>query len=359
VKKLFLHIGAGKTGSSALQNWLHENHENLKRKGIFYPLFDQKIKNPYQITSGNGVIFIKKYLLNASLDDFFTTNTFQNFNLLLSSELFQKIEEIDLLYLKNIALSYGYEIEIILFVRNLYDMAYSSYQQLIKKHLYIKSFEEYVNSIEKFQQFEVLKKYETVFENINVIHYNSCLGLGIDSALCEVLKISCLPKMKNKKVNRSLSIFESELLKQINKLIIDNKIPTHVSSDILHMLINKNPEKETELIFTEKLLHQFSKFQKDIEELNTKYLTQNKLSILDYNYPAKLVSKASGIPKEYFFLIEFLLIDYINIKSKGTNNRKLNTTVSLYSIGIKKVHRAIQNSIKLLRIIKFNKKVHT
>jgi hypothetical protein len=51
---LYLHIGGGKTGSSAIQNYLELNADELEKHGIAY--YNKiKISSPYQITSGNGL----------------------------------------------------------------------------------------------------------------------------------------------------------------------------------------------------------------------------------------------------------------------------------------------------------------
>lgn len=55
MKKLFLHIGMPKTGSSAIQAFLALNYRRLKQAGIHYPkphTFDQ----PFQTSSGNGAM---------------------------------------------------------------------------------------------------------------------------------------------------------------------------------------------------------------------------------------------------------------------------------------------------------------
>jgi hypothetical protein len=53
MKHLFLHIGLGKTGSSALQSWLSLNAETLSRQGIDYADLIPEAKHG-EVSSGNG-----------------------------------------------------------------------------------------------------------------------------------------------------------------------------------------------------------------------------------------------------------------------------------------------------------------
>ena len=54
MKKLYLHVGCGKTGSSALQVWLSQIAGELEKTGILYPLHGATPLDDYTISSGNG-----------------------------------------------------------------------------------------------------------------------------------------------------------------------------------------------------------------------------------------------------------------------------------------------------------------
>ena len=53
MKTLYLHIGLGKTGSSALQSWLSLNAELLSKQGIDYADTVPEVKYGESL-SGNG-----------------------------------------------------------------------------------------------------------------------------------------------------------------------------------------------------------------------------------------------------------------------------------------------------------------
>ena len=51
-----------------------------------------------------------------------------------------------------------FEINIIAYVRDVYDITYSSYQQLVKRHTYTHRFDEFALGRENLQQFGVVRK---------------------------------------------------------------------------------------------------------------------------------------------------------------------------------------------------------
>ena len=54
MKQLYLHIGLGKTGSSALQSWLSLNAQLIARQGIDYADIVPEVKFGESL-SGNGI----------------------------------------------------------------------------------------------------------------------------------------------------------------------------------------------------------------------------------------------------------------------------------------------------------------
>ncbi len=285
MKKLFLHIGAGKTGSSALQVWLSQNKLNFKELGINYP--DNRELDDYAISSGNGVFLvgiirtgnIKNYLLEL----------FQNENnVLFSSEVFQTLTREEISVVQNVCNDLNIELNIIIYIRDIYDVVYSLYLQTIKRHSMKLTFEDYVYGLENIEQFAVLEKYESVCSNIQVLHYDSEKSKGLDISFAEALSLNynSLNKMKNKKVNRSLSVFESQLIR-ISNIIYAKKIDfksdefcTKVSDKIIY----SNPELNTEIYYNP-AIEEFlkNKYQNKIDNINSKYFKNKQLKVFDQN----------------------------------------------------------------------------
>lgn len=283
---LFLHIGCGKTGSSAIQLWLHENSETFKKHGVYYPTFGQKNLHDYSITSGNGVHLVSE-LRKGNIVSLIARNTkeFQG-NLFYSSEVFQNLQEHEIQELEKTARQFNYEIIIIAYVRDVYDIVYSSYLQLVKRHLFSDTFSNFVRTRKTLQQFTVIKKFELYFNSIKLIHYESEKDHGLEKPLCNIIGVdySAIPLMKKNKVNRSLTINESELMKIINELYKENFSRDNFTfcSKISDGLIYNNPEKETEIFVNKNLIKYLEKtMNHEIIRINDKYFQSNTLKVFD------------------------------------------------------------------------------
>jgi len=280
-KKLFLHIGCGKTGSSALQLWLNQNSQLLHKNGYYYPIFNIKIEDAYQITSGNGTHLVNA-LKNHSVKEFLSdiVNPKEN-KIVFSSEAFQRLNETEIKELKNSAEEIGFDIEIIAYVRNLYEMAYSSYMQLVKRHGYSESLDFYLSRINSFQQFNVVDLWSSIFEQITVLHYDTEKE-NLDLSFLKVIDFSedQIPRMKKNKVNRSLTLLESELIKTLNKNIkykFDLN-PEQIGVYISDNLIKQNPELETHIFYDESIIDElYKKFNDKVIEYNKKYFKNNEV----------------------------------------------------------------------------------
>ncbi|MCF8360269.1 MAG: hypothetical protein K9H26_16065 [Prolixibacteraceae bacterium] len=65
-KKIIVHIGSPKTGSSALQAFLWLNSNKLIEKGFYYPVDNVNMNKPFQTSSGNAVQLVE-YIKNGDL----------------------------------------------------------------------------------------------------------------------------------------------------------------------------------------------------------------------------------------------------------------------------------------------------
>lgn len=125
MKKVVLHVGHGKTGSSYLQSCLALNKDKLLDLGIVYPShksFEEALSG--YISSGNGKNFIE------ILSDLKTSSD----NILFSSELLfgsllneEKVKFCDLLG------SAKYSFEVIIYSRNLFEHSFSRWGQMVKR----------------------------------------------------------------------------------------------------------------------------------------------------------------------------------------------------------------------------------
>ena len=358
MKKIFLHIGAGKTGSLALQNWLFNNSKILEKKGIYYPTFNQNITNKYQITSGNGNYFIQ-ILREGKLRELLSTFTKRSENLLFSSEIFQSLTDTELELLNTIAQEYNYDITVILYIRDLYDMVYSSYLQLIKRHMYFNDFEYFCQEIKSVQQFDVLYKYEKIFDKMEVVHYDAYIEEGIEKPLCKILNlnIDSVNSMIKTKVNRSLDVFEAELLKQVNRIFGEElgKRDDNFSIKLSDSLIFANPEKKTEIFYSHKVYTILTnRFSKDIDYINKKYLF-NKSELNVFEKKDKFViEKVQKIAPEFFSIVKST-VKYLSNQKEFCRD-KVQQNIDIVGILYQKAkgfeNRDIEKSIQILKTAK-------
>ncbi|MCC2673168.1 MAG: hypothetical protein K0R58_115, partial [Ramlibacter sp.] len=257
-RTLYLHIGCGKTGSSALQVWLNHQAEVLRGLGVDYPTFGRGKLDTYAITSGNGKKLIDAVVAGEAAPYLQELAKSPARKIFLSSEAFQSLSEDNLRDLKAQAAHAGLRISIIVYVRDVYDVVYSAYQQMIKRHLGGQTFREYGLKREKIQQFEVVAAYARQFDDMHVFHYDSERERGLEKAMLEALGLdpARVPAMPDAKVNRSLDVEESELLRMVNQRYVQH-CPAAVNSfsaRIADALIYADPEHETEILLDDKVL---------------------------------------------------------------------------------------------------------
>jgi hypothetical protein len=277
MRKLYLHIGCGKTGSSALQIWMANNRENLCSQNILYPFRSGITLKDYEITSGNGLELVN-HIKSKNADAIIAANVKHgDHDILFSSEIFQTLEVGHLSHLRDLALKYHLDVHIIAFVRDVYDMAYSTYLQHLKRHGYDKSFQEYAMTLNTLMQFQVVENFSKYFKNIHLLHYEAEKNNGIEKALCRCLGINAqsLPAMPQKKVNRSLTFFESQLLLLFNqqyKKSFGSSDAEMFSTIISDRILQENPERETEIYFDEQVCnHLQNTMGSCVESFNATY----------------------------------------------------------------------------------------
>ena len=130
--KLFLHIGHGKTGTSAIQSALAIASDDLAKRGINYPI-QQSLRDRasrLEITSGNWEPIPEVSLTDQLLE--IAKSNYTNSTIVLSSEsLFWLIPE---LIQKMSTWEAHIDLHIILAVREIEEMLSSEYQQRVKRH---------------------------------------------------------------------------------------------------------------------------------------------------------------------------------------------------------------------------------
>ena len=271
--KLFLHIGHGKTGTSAVQSSLAIASGKLLEKGIHYPIHPSLRDRSAQleITSGNWAPNPEVNLTQELLT--LANNNQSAPSIILSSEsLFWEIPE--LIENKN-----GWEnhidLHIILAVREIEEMLSSEYQQRIKRHGDSMPLEQFIRA-RKF----ISSHHEKAAEIIDLMSQS-----GISNTIINYSKhkrdISQIifkligaedaypaERMDEVIINRSLSRKELEIMLTINKLYY-NEIPT-ISTRISDALIKNQPNIKPQKckIIQQQLEKVYAKNHSYIETIN-------------------------------------------------------------------------------------------
>lgn len=280
-KKLFLHVGLNKTGSSALQSWLSNNHKELGKCGYYYPVTEKK-STKFEISSGNGALF--NQYLEGKIDETQVIHNYFNSpvkNVIISKENFNfdltKINELKAFCIRN-----KIDLRVIVYVRDVYGWAYSIYVQLVKRHSYVRSFNAFISGLKDAAHIRYASLLHTNIENIDIVHYDTVKSnVAFAFSQCIEVDYAQLKPMAKVKVNRTLTfdeinvvIFISKLVKIYNKKG-NNDYICQLASDFL---VNTYKERVSE-VFVDKglLLILENKFKSDVDNFNQKVKGDLKL----------------------------------------------------------------------------------
>lgn len=273
MRRLILHAGAPKTGTSAIQQFLASNIESLKAIGLDYLHAEPVSANLH--TTGNGLpIFLYFERAESDLEalaDLIEAYFGSERAALLSCELLSSLSQdawraiVETCGAKKIAPS------IIYYVRNIYPFYVSGYNQLVKHNGLKDSFDAFVAGNKIFHCAERLNFFAELVGtgHLTVAHYESAradicahfLSLirpGADAAAFS-FHHAC--------VNRSLDESELRLMR------IANRYPkAHFPGELPNLLISSDPDRrpakpsrpEVVALLTERHLE-------SVEEINARY----------------------------------------------------------------------------------------
>lgn len=226
MKKLILHIGSPKTGTSSIQRFLEINREKIRQQGFTYPGSERNHHKLWFMTDGTKKDMPRQFnlmeesqlirALGTYLKGFEQDIIEGNDTQIISTEyLFIQNQQ----YIENVInylRKFSSEIRVILFVRNPVSYYKSVQQQMIKARSYIESPQNY-----RYQFRSVIEAWEQ-FTGVTVMEYVP--GKNIVESFCEFagLDLSTL-HAANEKKNVSLSLEQMLLLEKIQKHIYPAK----------------------------------------------------------------------------------------------------------------------------------------
>jgi len=275
-KILWIHAGGSKTGSSALQNFFELNTLYLNTNGFSYTN-KVNIQSDMDITSGNGMLLFQSLMLKSISKEELTKIVFSYFQLSLptaicSSEYLQYLNDESLFRLLDIGKKNNIEIKFIYYIRNVLSFFISAYDQLIKRHGECRDITEWSQEA-TWDHLQAAKTFSKVIPKDNlyiysyehsksqlITHFMNVIGLQLTNEII-------IEKINSKKVNRSLTLKERELLRRINKEFGDK-----YSQEISDRLIYKNPNLTSEPEWDDSLIVPLSeRYKDDIKWVNDSF----------------------------------------------------------------------------------------
>ena len=247
--KLFLHIGHGKTGTSAIQSALAIASEDLAKRGINYPI-QQALRDRasrLEITSGNWEPTSEVSLTNQLLE--IAKSNYKNSKIILSSEsLFWLVPE---LIQNKSTWETHIDLHIILAVREIEEMLSSEYQQRVKRHGDAMPLEQFLRarhfvSSHHAKAAEVIELIAQSNITNTIINYSEHKR-DISQLIFKLIGAEDLyptSQMAGAIINRSLSRKELEILITINALYF-SRFPW-ISARISDALIKNQPKLEAQ-----------------------------------------------------------------------------------------------------------------
>jgi hypothetical protein len=216
-KKIVLHIGHGKTGSSAIQSALARNHDLLKTAGILYP--EGKASDPArrgEVTSGNVDLenwFEGQVVPIARAADGYRTILFSNENLFHAFDAFLE---------RHRDYESEFAFEILLFVREPFEKLNSAFQQAVKRRGFAGGIDEFAMAdTDADRAASILRTLDARRVPFRLFNYSALRRSAVQAVfehlgVWDLIRAGGDPEVGT--VNRSLTAAELSFLLHVNHL---------------------------------------------------------------------------------------------------------------------------------------------
>ena len=263
VKKIFLHVGTPKTGTTSIQTGLIENADLISKHDFIYPDITGSgfgWRGQRGVSTGNASLgwshfawkekqHIKR--LPQLLDQ--TQNTVKCDNIILSSEdlarllVFPEFWEI----LSDFSVRSKINVDVVLYLRDPFSMFLSCYEQRVKTDGFVGRLSDFVSFfVEKPDSlsFNIHKRVLEIIGyakqyNVNLLlfRYENSRGKILKHFLSEACNLNIDIIEQNEKRNVSLNIFEVEFFRGINS--VQKKLGRMLGYDFTDMVLASNRKK--------------------------------------------------------------------------------------------------------------------
>lgn len=314
MKKLFIHIGLPKTGSSAIQSTLSLNHQLLLAEcGLAYADLVPKAKEG-RITSGNAKPLVPMLCgvnaQTAAPDDFrrqFEQVYFNSSDVaLISGEGLAKASAQALRWFSEYCIQRNIDVEVVAYIRNIYDHCWSAYQQRVKKGGYADEFGSYAQLYQN-PQVQYIRKWSKFFSKISLLHFDSVKSDLLSSFFTTIGCGNVLDTLERVEVvNRSMTMHELQLLLRLNGYA--SEMGLQFRGLLSDALIYANPAAKSCFLYDEGVHKLFvDKFSIDIEWIQQTFPQCSAFAVIDAQNQKSRNAVQVQIPGEVEVLFKALL----------------------------------------------------
>ncbi|MEO9945784.1 hypothetical protein [Paraglaciecola sp.] len=301
MKKAFIHIGPHKTASTYIQKQLFDNKDSLKQAGFIYP--DEGINIQW------GHHQLAEFAKNEKEKELEKTigSINREYNLVLSSENFDRLNSKQILLLKRVL--NDYEIHIIYVKRRCDDLLVSTWQEEIKHGSSIPWENFFLNHVtrpfisEILNHTIILDRFSEVFgkENISIIDYDKCKAdnVSIFTTFCNLLNLPLKTFIHSSdKINISINYSHIEIIRYLNELASDlgNKNSADIRDSFLKY-VKSNSDCEDLQYLSKKINKRKVSFQ-----IDNSYIFSSSNNIFNEKYAGSVCNNQNEFvykPKSY------------------------------------------------------------
>lgn len=283
-----VHVGFGKTGSSALQAWLANSAAGLAEQGYRYSGASQAALD-YKTSTGNGTLLYQYVRGEASAQDVIDGHfTEARSTVIISSEVIPAARPDLARRLLDFFESHEIEARIVAYVRNPLEWAYSSYVQHIKGRGKTGSFLDHLYSMGRLPHLQAATWLDANAPNCAIIHYDQVRD-DVAAAFAAAVGIdySGLEPIRDATVNRGLGSDEVRLVQFFQAAAEAVDLPPakrNASTLLSDWLVNTRPDRRTEYLVTEEeLALGAAKFGAALEEFNDDVGSRRGIRLRLYN----------------------------------------------------------------------------
>ncbi|MGQ7794074.1 hypothetical protein ACUN0C_16830 [Faunimonas sp. B44] len=285
--RVIFHVGSGKTGTSYLQSCFSLSESTFLANGLYYPRAPRHdLAVSGRITGGNGLRIARTLNPNTftgtpdeSLgDDLLTAIAHaEGREILFSSEAMMSMLGPQLSTLVDTVRSHGYSVLFVMYVRSLVELAYSSYNMHVKRANLSGDFGDFLATfspsfVRVAREFATrLDPSEFVIRNYDKVK----TGLAADFRYAAGIRAT-LSSPPNKTVNRSLDSHELAVMRELNRLMPNSKMPALVGD----ALVYNDPDRACSYDITEEDVRIVSgRFGTDLDFVNQLLPDEHRVTV--------------------------------------------------------------------------------